>query len=322
MNRLLFSVAFLAAATAALGAQQASQSSSYQGVSSPPPDDTIVTTTDAPAKPPAGHPAAQAQTQRQVAPAKTWVTGAPATASSNSQNYENGDGTDEGIVKVATPLPPAEAPVLTQRAQQAYHAEPDGDIVHVAPLEPGELAAGTEIRVELMGDLSSATSEQGEPFRSRVASDVLQGGEVLIPAGAEISGQVVDVSNGHFGGHGSMLLRPDKVVLPNGTSYALHAMVVDTPDSRTNVSGEGVISPDSRLKRDGIEYGGVVGGGAVTGALLGGPAGAMAGGLVGAGVVTVHLLVSHPQAHLDSGTTLILTLTERMHLDPAVASGN
>ena len=65
-----------------------------------------------------------------------------------------------------------------------------------------------------------------------------------------------------------------------------------------------------------------MGGGAITGAFLGGPAGALAGGIIGAGVVTTHLLVSHPQANLDSGTTLMLTLTERMHLDSEGTNGN
>jgi hypothetical protein len=99
-------------------------------------------------------------------------------------------------------------------------------------------------------------------------------------------------------------------------------MVTDTPVSRTHVGAEGVISPDSRLKRDGIEYGAVVGGGAATGAMIGGPAGALAGTLIGAGVVTAHLLVSHPQARLDTGTVLILTLTEPTRLVPARTSGN
>ena len=31
-------------------------------------------------------------------------------------------------------------------------------------------------------------SEKGDPFRSTVASDVMEGGQVLIPAGAEIDG--------------------------------------------------------------------------------------------------------------------------------------
>ena len=205
---------------------------------------------------------------------------------------------------------------------RSYASDPDGDIVHPQPLPPGTLGEGTLIRVELMEGLSSSMSEPGQPFRSRVASDVLQGGQVLIPAGAEISGRVVDVSSGHMGGHGTLLLRPERVTMPDGTSFRLHAMVTETPTSRTHVGAEGVISPDSRLKRDGIEYGAVVGGGAATGAILGGPAGALAGTLIGAGVVTAHLLVSHPQAHLESGTELILTLTEPTRLVAAGSTGN
>jgi hypothetical protein len=70
------------------------------------------------------------------------------------------------------------------------------------------------------------------------------------------------------------------------------------------------------LKRDGIEYGGAVGAGATTGAILGGPVGALAGSMVGAGVISVHLLVSHPQATLDPGTALLLTLTEPLQMAP------
>jgi uncharacterized membrane protein len=80
------------------------------------------------------------------------------------------------------------------------------------------------------------------------------------------------------------------------------------------------------LKRDGIEYGGAVGAGAATGAatgaVLGGPVGALTGSLVGAGVVTAHLLVSHPQATLEAGTTLLFTLTEPLSLVPSGKSGN
>ena len=47
---------------------------------------------------------------------------------------------------------------------------------------------------------------------------------------------------------------------------------------------------------------------------MGGPVGALTGSLIGAGVVTVHLLVSHPQAVLEPGTTLLFTTSERMNL--------
>jgi hypothetical protein len=132
----------------------------------------------------------------------------------------------------------------------------------------------------------------------------------------------MDVSTGSFGGHGSMRLNPDTVVLPDGSRYRLYAQVSGTPGSNTRVGNEGDINPGSQLKRNGIEYGGGVGAGVVTGAVLGGPVGALTGSLVGAGLVTVHLLTSHPQAHLEEGTVLLFTLTEPLHLEPVRNQGN
>jgi hypothetical protein len=225
-----------------------------------------------------------------------------------------GDGTDEGIVGVA----PA-TPALNTRAR-SY--DPDSDIVHPAPLPPGTIGEGTLIRVQLLNELSSTLSEKGEPFRSRVATDVLQDGHVVIPAGAEIDGRVADVSSGHFAGHGSILLEPETVTMANGTRFQLRAMVVSTPGTNTRVGSEGVITPGSRLKKDGIEYAGVGGGGMIAGAVLGGPAGMLAGGLIGAGLVTTHLLVNHPQTRLDSGSYLMLTVTEQVKLVSAESQGN
>lgn len=317
MNRPFLAVAFFAIATIALGAQEANQSSPYQGVSTPPPDETIITSTTPEAKPPAGHPV-QPQT-----PASTTASQARpaypananlAPAANAGPSAVSGDGTDAGIVQVAQPSGDSAAPVLSERS---YAADPDGDIVHPAPLGPGDLGEGTTIRVQLLNDLSSSSSEEGEPFRSRVALDVMQGGQVLIPAGAEIDGRVADVSTGHFAGHGSMLLHPETVVMPNGTRFKLYAVVAGTPGSNSHVGSEGVISPNRRLKTGSIEYGGAVGVGVVAGASLGGPAGALAGGLIGAGLVTTHLLVNHAQANLDQGTYLDLTVTETMHLSQA-----
>jgi hypothetical protein len=310
MNRPILVCALLLMATAALGAQEASQSSPYQGTSTPPPDDTIVTTSTPQAKPRAGHLAAAAQDQ-----ARTQAQSQPASANP-AVNSADPDG---GIVAVEQNAPAPEQPALTVRS---YGTDPDGDIVHPRPLRPGELPEGATIRVELLDRLSTVSSEKGEAFHSRVASDVLQGGLVLIPAGAEIDGRVAEVSSGHPGGHGSMLLRPETLILPDGTRYQLRADITRTPGSRSKVGSEGTILPASRLKRDGIEYGGAVGAGAVTGAIVGGPVGAMTGSLIGAGVVTAHLLVSHPQATLESGTVLVFTLSEPLYLVPASASGN
>jgi hypothetical protein len=315
MNRPILVLVLMAAATAALAAQQADQSSPYQGTSNPPPDSTIVTSATPQPKPPAGqplnaHPAAPAPAPSQAEPAPTSVD--------PSANVPP-PGNDDGIVQVA-PDQPAQ-PVLNQRAS-AYASDPDGDIVHPQPPGPGQLGEGTTIRVRLLDRLSTTESRKGEPFRTTVASDVLQNGQVLIPAGAEIDGRVAEVSSGHAGGYGSMRLSPETVILPGGSQYRLHAETTATPGSRSHVVGEGTIRPDSRAKRDAIEYGGVGGAGVVTGAVLGGPAGAVAGGLIGAGVVTVHLLVNHPQATLEPGATLVFELTDTLSLTPAGPPGS
>lgn len=318
MNRPFLAVAFFAVAVVALGAQEANQSSPYQGVSTPPPDDTIITSTTPEAKPPAGHPL-QAQTPAVATQAPANPANAnPAPLRTANMTAASGDGTDAGIVLGQTTSDTA-PPALSERS---YAADPDGDIVHPVLLGPGDLGEGTIIRVQLLNDLSSSFSEAGEPFRSRVALDVTRSGQVLIPAGAEIDGKVVDVSTGHFGGHGSMQLHPETVVMPNGSRLKLYAMVAEAPGSNSHVGAEGVITPNRRLKTGSIEYGGAVGVGVVAGAALGGPAGALAGGLIGAGVVTTHLLVNHPQANLDQGTYLDLTLTETMHLGQAATVQN
>jgi hypothetical protein len=326
MNRPILACAFLVMASAVVyGQQQPAPASDpdrtqYQGQSNPPADDVITAQQDEPVpeakpeKPRAGKPLVQ------PAPANpstsgTWTNSSqvpnsgPGAPASGYAAPNQGDGTDDGIVRVAPADRNATSPALTRR-----YDDPDGDIVHPHPLAPGEVAEGTMIRVRLMSELSTAQSEVGEVFKSRVASDVLQDGQVLIPAGAEIDGHVVEVSEGHVGGRGSIRLRPDTVILTDGRRFQMDAMVTGTPGSRTRVNGEGTINAGSRLKKDGIEYGGAVGAGAVTGAVIAGPVGALTGSLIGAGAITVHLLTSHPQARLEPGTVLLITLNSRLNL--------
>jgi hypothetical protein len=312
-------------ACAAVGAQQASPSNPYQGTSNPPPDDTIVTSDAAPvAKPSPAKPAynlatapSAAETATPSSADATVPAGAQPAAPANSLNDPT-DGTDNGVVQIA-PETSADQPALNHRA---LASDPDGDIVHPAPLAPGELGAGATIRVRLLDRLSTAEAEKGDRFRSRVASDVVQDGQVLIPAGAEIDGTVAFSTSGHFGGHGAMRLRPETVVLADGSRYRLYAQIMAAPGAKARVGSEGAITPGSRLKKDGIEYGAAVGGGAMTGGVLAGPGGALAGTIVGASVITVHLLVSHPQADLESGTVLIFSLTQPLQLAPATGAGN
>jgi hypothetical protein len=319
MNRSILVCILLVATAAALGAQEASQtaqSSPYEGVSRPPADDQIITTDTPEAKPEAGH--------RVAAPValQSQPTQPSAIDSSNNLNNSQAAGNDGGEVQGVRLVSNEQASNERGSNEKAWADDPDGDIVHARPRREGEIGEGTTIRVRLLDRLSTASSEKGEPFHSRVASDVLQGGRLVIPAGAEIDGQVVRVSTGRPGGHGSMRLEPEMVILPNGSRFQLHAEVTGAPGSRARVGSEGSIGPGSRAKRDGIEYGAAVGTGLVAGAIVAGPVGALTGSLIGAGAITVHLLVNHPQATLESGTVLMFTLTEPLDMVAGTSSGN
>lgn len=291
-------------------AQQGSSDSGYQGVSRPP-TDTIQTTPDDPpviAKPspsvlaaPTSSYTRPAQAPVQVAPVQD--DSGPVVVQGGQDGYQPVSGQRQHLDTRPSDYNPAN--------------DPDGDIVHPRSSRPGELMSGATIRVRLIDRISSSQSEKGEPFRGQVASDVMEDGKVLIPAGSSIEGRVSAVSGGHFGGHGSFRLRPEAVILPDGSRFQLHAEVTGTPGSKTRMGAEGSINAGSRAKKDGIEYGAVVGTGAVTGAVLGGPVGALTGTLIGAGIVTTHLMVDHPQAVLEPGSVLLFTLTEPMDLMPA-----
>jgi hypothetical protein len=353
MNRSIFVCILLVATAAALRAQGTSQSSPYEGTSNPPPDDQIYTSSTPQPKPPAAKPSAGHWVYVDPSAPAPYPSAAPSQPAAQpypadpSFTYPDA-GNDDGIVHVAprSPYPPTRqypssaqypnpgqypssgqnpvpgqyTPLEPSLKERSYAYDPDGDIVHPHARRRGELVEGTTIRTRLLHRLSTAYTEKGEEFSTRVATDVVQRGEVLIPAGSQIDGHVVQVSTGHVGGRGTMRLRPETVILPDGTRYRLHAEITGTPGSKTRVVGEGTIRPDSRLGRDSVEYGGGIGAGAITGAVVAGPVGAVTGGIIGAGVVTAHLLISHPQATLETGTTLLFTLTEPLQMTPSYPS--
>ncbi|HEX4004785.1 MAG TPA: hypothetical protein VHX60_01295 [Acidobacteriaceae bacterium] len=315
---------------AAPSQNQTSQNQTSQnqntGVSQPPPDTTIqadedMTTQPPPppppqpdAKPSAAIPAAPA-TASVPAPAQPAAASAPiaAAAPANPAFAGQVDNTDDGIVTVV-PTPGADATLETRPAD----ADADDGIVTSVPTDPNALAEGTNITVRLTQPLSTSETQPGTAFRSTVAHDVFNGSRLIIPAGSEMRGRVVYVSQGHhFGVRASLRLRPDVVILPDGTAYHLYADVVRSDAPGTRASDEGAIQAAPHYKKDAVEYGAGVGTGALVGGEVGGPVGAGVGSLVGAGVITTHMLLQNPQAaQLPEGSVLVFSLTEPMGLTP------
>jgi hypothetical protein len=313
------SLALIAFASALLAApagfaQQAQQQNSTpnQGVSNPPADDTIVTSSDEPA--PAAKPSPSTPgPQTSVAPA-------PATTSQTAPNpnAQPAPNPDEGIVSsVPAGTAPANTPAPAATLETRPY-NPDEDIVGYVPSPDNELAEGTNIRVRMMDALSTQETTAGSPFKGQVVNDVYKNGKVIIPAGSELRGRVVNVSQGHhFGPSATLRLRPDVIILPDGTAYHLYGQVVQSKAPNTRTDSEGGIQPASQVKKNAIEYGAGAGTGAVVGAKFGGPTGALLGSLVGAGVITAHLLMQHPQvAELPKDSIVTFSLTEPMEMLP------
>jgi hypothetical protein len=290
--------------------QQSGQDAS-QGVSHPPADDTIAASPDMDNAAPVTAPKPSA-----AVPATPPPVSQPAPVAAAAPSAEN---PDYGIVTSVVPSQTESTAAASSDASlQKRPWNPDDDIVHVIPSSPNELAEGTNIRVRLSQQLSTTETTSGQPFKGIVAFNVYKDGRIIIPAGSELRGRVAGVSQGHhLGNRATLRLRPELVLLPDGTAYHLYAQVIQSQAPGTRTDSEGGIQPSSQIKKEAIEYGVGVGAGAVAGAEIAGPHGAIVGGLVGAGVVTAHLLIQHPHAAtVPEGSTVIFSLTEPMALTP------
>jgi len=140
------------------------------------------------------------------------------------------------------------------------------------------LAAGTTLPVRITQTLDSASTETGDKFTGVIASDIVENGMVVLPAGTPVSGRVDEAKNAtHF--KGSSLL---SISL---TSISRRGERIDVATEPYSKQGEG------RGKNTAEKVGGGAAVGAILGGILGGgkgaAIGATAGGGVGAGANTV-----------------------------------
>ncbi len=196
----------------------------------------------------------------------------------------------------------------------AYDA--DADIVTSVPSGPNQLPEGTTLTVSLNQQLSTATTQPGALFSARVVQSVMKNSRVVIPAGSVVTGRVTSVSAGRrITGGASIRLRPDEVVLPDGTRYFLHAEGYDLGNYRkVKPDSEGNVTSVAHGKRTVAEASLFGGGAAAAGFMIaGGPAALIAGGAA-AGYVGAHWLLESKQAILPKNSEVVFGLTQPMSL--------
>lgn len=165
------------------------------------------------------------------------------------------------------------------------------------------IPAGTEMRVELLTNLSTEATQKGDRFEARVVGPPEY-------QGAMLEGHVSRVKRaGKVKGNSELQLTFDKIS-SNGRWTEFRAQVVEVEDNGTSegvgdVDEEGGVKGRSRTKDDVAKVGASAGVGAIIGAIFGGAKGAAIGAVLGGAVGTGGVLTSRGKdIRLDHGQHL------------------
>jgi hypothetical protein len=177
----------------------------------------------------------------------------------------------------------------------------------IPPPEPVRVTVpnGTELVVRLTESLSSDINEKGDTFLASLASPLMIGNQVVVPAGAGVEGKVIDVQGaGRFSGRPRLAIEMSRLTC-NGRTYELRS---------SQYSKQGA----SRDARTIAAIGGGAGVGAIIGAVLGGGRGAAIGSIIGAGTGTgVQAASKAPEVNLPAETVLSVRLQAPLSVIPS-----
>jgi hypothetical protein len=169
---------------------------------------------------------------------------------------------------------------------------------------PDDLA----LRIRLDDTLTSADSQVGDPF----SATVVDKGEYQ---NARVYGHVTQIDmSGRIKGHTSMMLRFDRLVMPDGRRAPIHAEIVELyhAPSGEKVDVEGAIESGGRGRKT-IEHTAIgAGAGALLGGIFGGGKGAGIGSVIGgAGGLGTTAFHGRQKITLNSGQEILIRITER-----------
>jgi len=217
-----------------------------------------------------------------------------------SNNPNNND--QEQAPAMQSPNP---EPAGTQSDQPALSARPE------LPARERDIPLGTEIRAALDTPLSSRISRVGDRFTATVVQPIRAAdGEVVVPAGSRIEGEVVQIEHGRvvpaLRGKGHLDLRFRDFLLANGEAIPVTATLVSVHSTKgaPKVDEEGQVKAGTSGKDVAKDVGIGSGVGTIAGLIFGGPLKGLAiGAIVGGGYV---LGAKGKDVELPSRTGLVL----------------
>jgi len=177
-----------------------------------------------------------------------------------------------------------------------------------APSAKFKVPVDTALRIRLDDTLTSVDSEVDDPFSATVTDE----GEYR---NAHVHGHITEIEkSGKLKGRTSMMLRFDRLVMPDGRSAPIDAEIVELYDAPTGekVGVEGAIESGGR-GRTSVAHSAVgAGAGALLGGIFGGGKGAGIGSIIGgAGGLGTTAFHGHQKITLSSGQEMLIRITGR-----------
>ena len=162
------------------------------------------------------------------------------------------------------------------------------------------------LRVRLDDTLTNVDSEVGDPF----SATIVDRGDYQ---GARVYGDIAEIDmSGRLRGHTSMMLRFDRLVMPDGRRAPIHAEIIELyhAPSGEKVDVEGAIESGGR-GRTSIEHTVIgAGAGALLGGIFGGGKGAGIGSVIGgAGGLGTTAFHGRQKITLSSGQEMLIRIT-------------
>ncbi len=221
--------------------------------------------------------------QKAATPESATAPESPSAASTDDvPTHEEEAGDSTSTDRAATVNPPAKAPAAEKPA-------PSYVVVDVA--------AGTQLEVELLDTLSSGMSQVGDPVRGRLVGALFADDKRVAPAGAEVRGTITEVVPlKKFGGQPRISLMFESLAVDNGT--------------RVPVMASHTAAGAKQAGRDAAKIGGGVAAGAVIGHQVDDDKGKEIGALIGGAIGTAIAAKTGKEVELTAGTTIIVVLED------------
>ena len=181
-----------------------------------------------------------------------------------------------------------------------------------------EVPGGTHIPLVLHNAISTRSARPGDPVYFETLFPVMVNGQVAIPAGSYVSGEVTEAKRaGRVKGRAQLMLKLTTMILPNAYMVNLNASPSNAgTGGGETVNGEGVIVGDSDKASDAGTVAKTTAAGAGIGGIARGGEGAGIGAGIGvvAGLAAV-LLTRGPEAELPRGSTVEVVTNRSILLD-------